>query len=53
MIANCIEENIITYSYDGLTLEVEEDKVNQLEGRLKGWLSENYQGYLLESEVYR
>lgn len=29
MIANCIEENIITYSYDGLTLEVEEEKINQ------------------------
>ena len=53
MIANCIEENIITYSYDGLTIEVEEDKINKTKDRLQDWLSDNYQEYLLESEVYR
>lgn len=53
MIANCIEENILTYSYDGLTIEVEENKVTEVKSRIEGWIESNHQGYLIESEVYR
>lgn len=52
MIGEQIEENILTYSYDGLSLEVEPAKVTEVQERLTSWLAQEYPESLLEFEVY-
>lgn len=52
LIANSIEENILTYSYDGLTIEVKKDSVSTVKSRLDSWMEDNYIDYLLESTEY-
>ncbi|WP_392533698.1 hypothetical protein [Nostoc sp. C117] len=52
MIGEQIEENILTYSYDGLSLEVEPAKVTEVQARLTSWLAQEFPESLLEFEVY-
>ena len=52
LIANSIEESILTYSYDGLTIEVRKDSVSTVKSRLDSWMEDNYIDYLLESTEY-
>jgi hypothetical protein len=52
MISEQIEENILTYSYDGLSLEVEPVKVTEVQERLTSWLAIEFPDSLLEFEVY-
>ncbi|MBN3962241.1 hypothetical protein [Nostoc sp. NMS8] len=52
MIGEQITENILTYSYDGLSLEVEPSKVDEVKERLTSWLAQEFPDSLLEFEVY-
>ncbi|AUB40538.1 hypothetical protein COO91_06555 [Nostoc flagelliforme CCNUN1] len=52
MIAEEIDENILTYSYDGLSLEVEPAKVTEVQARLTSWLAQEYPESFLDFEVY-
>lgn len=52
MIGEQINENILTYSYDGLSIEVEPAKVEGVKGRLTNWLAQEFPDSLLEFEVY-
>ncbi|MEH2392734.1 MAG: hypothetical protein V7K21_14130 [Nostoc sp.] len=52
MIGEQIGENIITYSYDGISLEVEPAKVEEIKGRLTNWLNKEFPDSILEFEVY-
>jgi hypothetical protein len=52
LLANSVEENIITYSYDGFTLEVKSDKLQSVKSRLVNWMEVNHSDYILESEEY-
>lgn len=51
MISESIEENIITYSYDGLTLE--SIGIEESYQKLVKWIEKEEVGFLLEKEVYR
>ncbi len=50
MISESIEENIITYSYDGLTIESKE--IEESYQKLVKWIEKEEVGFLLEKEVY-
>ncbi|MEA5603689.1 hypothetical protein [Nostoc sp. UHCC 0252] len=52
LIGEQINENILTYSYDGLSLEVEPTKVTEVQERLTSWLAQEFPDSLLEFEVY-
>jgi len=52
MIGEQINENILTYSYDGLSIEVEPSKVDEIKERLTSWLFQEFPDSLLEFEVY-
>ncbi|MEH1802783.1 MAG: hypothetical protein V7L13_27200 [Nostoc sp.] len=52
MIGEQIQENILTYSYDGLSLEVEPANVTEVQARLTSWLAQEFPESLLEFEVY-
>ncbi len=52
MIGEQVNENILTYSYDGLSLEVEPAKVTEVQARLTSWLAQEFPESLLEFEVY-
>ena len=51
LISESIVENIVTYSYDGLTVESKDSEVSYQ--RLVEWISKEEVGFLLEKEVYR
>ncbi|ULP73420.1 hypothetical protein [Nodularia sphaerocarpa] len=52
LIGEQLNENILTYSYDGLTIEVESSKVDEVKKRLTTWLLTEFPDSLLEFEVY-
>lgn len=51
MISESIEENIITYSYDGLTIE--SIKAEDSYQKLVKWIEREEVGFLLEKEIYK
>jgi hypothetical protein len=51
LISESIVENIVTYSYDGLTVESKDSEVSYQ--RLVEWISKEEVEFLLEKEVYK
>ena len=52
MIGEQIEENILTYSYDGITIEVEPTQSEEVKNRLNTWMAKEFPGFILEFENY-
>jgi len=52
LIAEVIKENIVTYSYDGLTIESKDSESKSYQ-RLVNWIEIEERGFLLEKEEYR
>ena len=52
LITECIDNNILTYSYDGLTIEVEDSEVKLSIDKLSNYIESKFQDYSLEFTIY-
>lgn len=52
LITDCIDNNILTYSYDGLTIEIENSEVKLLQSKLSNYIESKFQDYSLEFTTY-